>query len=104
MYLKKEQIAELASKLELSSIDILDVEEHFFKSLKNYMSMSVIPIIRIRNFGTFKPHYNKIKHSILACIKNIRAGEHVEINKEKIRNLWIARNTLIKHKQTRYYG
>lgn len=104
MYLKRAQIEEIANRLGLSEYEVEDVEAHFFGFLKDCISSKDMPIIKIKNLGSFKPKYNKVKHGILHCIKNIRSGKFEEHNRERLKYLWSVRNNLIKNEQLKYYG
>lgn len=104
MLLDKDEIERASEDLGLSVTEVENIDVHFWRFLRSSLRSKDIQPIKIMYFGTFKPKYNRIKYSILAAIKNIRAGKNVEYNRKKLSSLWKARNTLIETNQTRYYG
>lgn len=89
----------IANKHELNKDEIDEIIDHFFQTMKKFVTDPRMPTIKVTNLGTFKPSIGKLNWQIRAAIKQIRAGKPPEKLKKKISRLWSVKQRLIKEKR-----
>lgn len=92
-------IKNLSEKHGVDEDEIRGMIDHFFFTLKRFITDPRMPTIKITNFGTLKPSIGKLNWQIKNAVKQLRKNPDDPTRLHtKIRHLWAVKQRLIKEK------
>lgn len=91
-------IQKIAGKYGMEEKDMEEMVDHFFRTMKSYITDPRMPSIKITNFGTFKPTVGKLNKQIGISERHIKLGRVIEKSEAKIKHLTLIKERLDQEK------
>jgi len=93
----KDIIDKIGKTYGMSSEDIEGLIDHFFLTIKKFITDPRMPKIQITNFGTFRPAIGKINWHLKIGFHHYRRG-NIDRNRmvDKVKQLWPIRRRLMR--------